>query len=483
MAYKIKSGDTLSQIAKDNNTTVQAIMDLNPSITNPNKIFAGNTINLPSSGASSSVPSSAGSTSLKNNQGSNSTNLNFAGSKPEGWSEENWNTAANALSKYNEASAYLENELKSIYGDTTIEDIFKQISDRDPFSYDFSTDPLFQNMLGSYQAMGQTAMKDAVAQSSALTGGYGNSWAQTAGQQTYNQYLQNAFDNLPEYYQLALSTYQQEGQNLKDKYTLASAERDRAVSEIMTIGNLKKEDAEKLYDTAMELGQIGYNDYWKNKEYNYTAEKDRIANNRAAQSLAMQEAEMKANGYVKQSDGTWKYVGSDEDDDREMDALITLGVEAAYKRDGIEGAMQFLKDYGKANNKKIDEGDYDYYLASIGATSSTTTPAKKSLTKQQALSALASNLLGKRSEFEKENEAYDLSGLANFYNPTKKSDGYKLNSGGGPNWFWGIDGDASIDTPYGTITMDEMYNALVAGGVSEAKAKEYVINIQKEFGL
>ena len=267
MAYKIKSGDTLSQIAKDNNTTVQAIMDLNPSITNPNKIFAGNTINLPSSGSSSSVPSSAGSTSLKTNQGSDSTNLNFAGSKPEGWSEENWNTAANALSKYNEASAYLENELKSIYGDTTLEDIFKQISDRDPFSYDFSTDPLFQNMLGSYQAMGQTAMKDAVAQSSALTGGYGNSWAHTAGQQTYNQYLQNAFDNLPEYYQLALSTYQQEGQNLKDKYTLASAERDRAVSEIMTIGNLKKEDAEKIYDTAMELGQIGYNDYWKNKEY------------------------------------------------------------------------------------------------------------------------------------------------------------------------------------------------------------------------
>lgn len=312
MAYKIKSGDTLSQIAKDNNTTVQAIMDLNPSITNPNKIFAGNTINLPSSGASSSAPSSAGSTSLNANKGSNSTNLNFGGSKPEGWSEEHWNTAANALSKYNEASAYLENELKAIYGDTTPNDIVKQILERESFSYDFANDPLFQNALSSYQQMGNTAMKDTIAQSSALTGGYANSWAQTAGQQTYNQHIQNAFENLPSYYQMALSTYQQEGQNLKDKYSIASAERDRAVSEIMTLGNLKKKDAEKIYDTAMELGRISYDDHWKNKDYDYKVEQDSIANNRAAQSLAMQEAEMKANGYVKKADGSWEYVGGDD---------------------------------------------------------------------------------------------------------------------------------------------------------------------------
>ena len=39
--YKIKEGDTLSQLAKDNNTTVAKLMKLNPGIKDPNKIRAG----------------------------------------------------------------------------------------------------------------------------------------------------------------------------------------------------------------------------------------------------------------------------------------------------------------------------------------------------------------------------------------------------------------------------------------------------------
>lgn len=47
MAYKIKKGDTLSAIAAANKTTVKKIMDANPSITNPNVIRAGATIEIP----------------------------------------------------------------------------------------------------------------------------------------------------------------------------------------------------------------------------------------------------------------------------------------------------------------------------------------------------------------------------------------------------------------------------------------------------
>jgi len=48
VAYKIKKGDTLSAIAKANDTTVKKIMDANPSITNPNLIRAGATLVIPS---------------------------------------------------------------------------------------------------------------------------------------------------------------------------------------------------------------------------------------------------------------------------------------------------------------------------------------------------------------------------------------------------------------------------------------------------
>lgn len=45
--YVIQKGDTLSSIAAANNTTVQAILAVNPQITNPNIIFAGRTIQIP----------------------------------------------------------------------------------------------------------------------------------------------------------------------------------------------------------------------------------------------------------------------------------------------------------------------------------------------------------------------------------------------------------------------------------------------------
>lgn len=46
LKYKIKSGETLSGIAKKNKTTVTQLMKLNPSIKNANKIYAGQTIRL-----------------------------------------------------------------------------------------------------------------------------------------------------------------------------------------------------------------------------------------------------------------------------------------------------------------------------------------------------------------------------------------------------------------------------------------------------
>jgi len=45
--YTIKPGDTLSQIAADSGTTVDALLKANPSITNKNMIFAGQNLTMP----------------------------------------------------------------------------------------------------------------------------------------------------------------------------------------------------------------------------------------------------------------------------------------------------------------------------------------------------------------------------------------------------------------------------------------------------
>lgn len=46
-SYSIKSGDTLSAIARKNNTTVATLMKLNPQIKDKDKIYAGRTMKLP----------------------------------------------------------------------------------------------------------------------------------------------------------------------------------------------------------------------------------------------------------------------------------------------------------------------------------------------------------------------------------------------------------------------------------------------------
>ena len=51
--YKIKSGDTLSGIAKKYGTTVSALMGANKNIKNANLIYAGNTLTIPGSSSSS----------------------------------------------------------------------------------------------------------------------------------------------------------------------------------------------------------------------------------------------------------------------------------------------------------------------------------------------------------------------------------------------------------------------------------------------
>lgn len=69
---------------------------------------------------------------------------------------------------------------------------------------------------------------DTMGQAAALTGGYGNSYAQTAGQQAYQGYLQQLNNIVPELYQMALDRYNQEGQNLKDMLSLTQGLEDSA---------------------------------------------------------------------------------------------------------------------------------------------------------------------------------------------------------------------------------------------------------------
>lgn len=91
---------------------------------------------------------------------------------------------------------------------------------RKKFSYDLNGDALYQQYKDKYVQQGKQAMQDTMGQAAALTGGYGSTYGQAVGQQQYDAYLQNLNDVVPELYQLALSRYQMEGDDLKTQYSL-----------------------------------------------------------------------------------------------------------------------------------------------------------------------------------------------------------------------------------------------------------------------
>ena len=100
------------------------------------------------------------------------------------------------------------------------EDALRAIETRKPFTYDVNADALYRQYRDQYMTGGRQAMADTMGQAAAMTGGYGNSYAVTAGNQAYQAWLGRLNDIVPELYQQAYSRYRDEGQDLKDLYGL-----------------------------------------------------------------------------------------------------------------------------------------------------------------------------------------------------------------------------------------------------------------------
>ena len=106
--------------------------------------------------------------------------------------------------------------------------IYDKIMNRGEFSYDVNKDKLYQQYRDLYAQMGRSAMEDTMGQAASLTGGYGSTYSQNAGQQAYNSYLQKLNEVVPELYTAAYNRYNQEGQDLMNLYSMARSNADSA---------------------------------------------------------------------------------------------------------------------------------------------------------------------------------------------------------------------------------------------------------------
>jgi len=164
--------------------------------------------------------------------------------------------SAKTKNAYNQLQNTLKNrpeDYTSNYTDT-INNLLDQIVNRKEFSYDFNADPLYQAYKNQYTTAGKQAMKDTVAQTSAMTGGYGNSYSTTAGSQAYQGYLQQLNDRIPEIYAQALNKYQMEGEELRNKYNVVGQQEDREYGQWT--------DKMDFWDRDRTFGLNQYNSFW-----------------------------------------------------------------------------------------------------------------------------------------------------------------------------------------------------------------------------
>lgn len=105
---------------------------------------------------------------------------------------------------------------KSEYSEE-IEALIKELDEREDFKYDPSDDPVFDNYRESYIRGGELAMRDSMGEAAALTGGYGSSYAQNVGQQTYQAYMSALSDKVPELASGAYDRYMDDEASLRKK--------------------------------------------------------------------------------------------------------------------------------------------------------------------------------------------------------------------------------------------------------------------------
>ena len=139
---------------------------------------------------------------------------------------------------------------------TQLNDTIGKILNREKFSYNFNDDALYQQYKDKYTQQAKMAMGDAVGMASAMTGGYGNSYAQSVGQQQYAAQMQNLNDIIPELQQMAYDKYNQEGQDLYNQYSMLGTQEEQDYGryrDALADWNTERDYLANRYDSEREF--------------------------------------------------------------------------------------------------------------------------------------------------------------------------------------------------------------------------------------
>lgn len=236
----------------------------------------------------------------------------------------------------------------------------KNLAQREPFKYDLSSDTLYNQAKQQYQQQGRQAMADTVGAAAAQTGGYGNSYAATAGSQAYQGFLQQLNNNIADYYNLAMNAYNSETDRLSNVFNAYST--DMANQQNSWLSN---------WEVANQRFNYLYNAYNQSRNYDlnaYTTEADILGN---AANLSYS----KYNDAFNHDVDLWKQKSANQLNLQEM-AENARQFDANYlenQRQFNENLKENQRQYNKslAETKRSNAADEVIRLASAAAKTTT----------------------------------------------------------------------------------------------------------------
>lgn len=345
----------------------------------------GSTNTVPATGGTNTVPATGGGS--KNTAGSTAPAVNY----PDPFTYDNFShddyVSSGAVAKASEkpfsygdfsyggyqesetvkqAGAALESILaaqpgayQSKWADQ-VNGIIDRILNRESFNYNFNDDPLYWQYAEQYTRKGKLAMQDTMGQAAALTGGYGNSYASTAGNQAYQEYLSQLNEVIPELRRMALDEYNMEGQELYNQYGLLSDQEAQDYGRYMDSYNqwLSERDyASGRYDSERNFDYGKYADD-RNFEYGKYSDDRNMAYDqyRDAIDLAKWQETDEYNKYL--NDRNFAYGAYADDRNMAYNQYLDAVQQAQWGANFEEGVRQHNE--GMAFNKEQAEIDNDY---------------------------------------------------------------------------------------------------------------------------
>ncbi len=432
--------------------------------------------------------------------------------------KETMNSQFNKPTSVKQADKYIASQLEKIQSGRTsysdqVRDMMDKIMNREKFSYDVDNDPLFQQALASATNSGKQAMQDTIGQASALTGGYGSTYATSAGNQAYNSFIEDAYDNLPQYYQMALEAYQMEGDEMYRQFGVVSEMDDKEFNRNVAAYDATYQHRNQMYNEAYgefrdtkndafnmanlqlnEHGQrvndaynlynadLAYADSMYEKEYTQWADKV---------NLAWKETELLY-------DNAWKNKEFDE-------GVREFEKQYAQNEDHFTRGQEFQDKWNQKNmdfEDKWNQKKMDFEASENAKNRAASTSRGGNGGKTSEMDKIPSNIAAKAKSIKNNGErleyiasmvdaGYITDEQADYLMDTNNTPEqlplnertWTMTDDGGWNGGWGIDNNGKAKDQYGNeMSMQNIYEELKKTMGADA-AKKYVIEMQNRIGI